>query len=91
MNTFPQKVTKYISENPNVIAVILIALIILVIWLYLKSKNMFSNLTIKKNKLKDEKEKNAEEKNTKESNTEEKNTKKMHDPEINKLLKEINK
>lgn len=100
MDNFSDKTTKYISENPKFIAIIIIAMIAIIIWLYLKSTGFMSKfMTNSKTKKSILKEKNNKV-DTEEDETEEvskvnkpiKKTsdKKQSDSAIAQLVKDIN-
>lgn len=97
MNNFVQKVSKYVSDNPKFVLIVILVLVILVIWLYLKSKNIISSFSSKKNKLKKGKsskintdsdlEEEVDEPKTAKFGSQKKST---ADPAVAQLVKDIN-
>lgn len=91
MDNLTQQVSKYIADNPKIVLIIIVVLIILVIWFYLKSKNIISGFSSKKDKLKKNKLKtNKIIESDEEENNEEDVKKNTSDPEVAQLVKDIN-
>lgn len=88
MDDTMENISKYISENPKIIMILIIALIILVIWLYIKPRNGVSNFSPKKDKKKTKTNKEEE------SNDNEQILKPIvkdtKDPIVSQLVKDIN-
>lgn len=82
--------TKFISDYPKFILIIIVVLIILVIWNYLKNVRIMSQFNPKK-KSKKKTDESDETSPTIEKKTEEnKSEKEVRDPAIEQLIKDIN-
>ena len=99
MDNFFQNVTKYISNNPTFILVIIAALIIVIIWLLIKNKNSTPSkflstkekLSKKKKNIKNENDSDEEdESDTKITKPKIDNKKNTADPDVSQLVNDIN-
>lgn len=91
MVNFVQKVTKYIVDNPNIVLLSIVILSILIIWLYLKSKNIISGFSSKKsNKNKLAKKHREDDHSDNEESLKPNQKKNEPDPAIAQLVKDIN-
>lgn len=92
MDNLLEKVSKFVSDNPKIILILIVALIIVIIWLYFKSRNMFSGFSTKKDKLKKNKIKSKVSDSEDESDTHKENSSKKNapDPIVAQLVKDIN-
>ena len=90
MDNLLEKVSKFVSDNPKIILILIVALTVVIIWLYLKSRNILSGFSTKKDKLKKGKVKGKVSDSEDESESTKEQSKKTPDPVVAQLVKDIN-